>query len=235
MDRDRVGVRLDRAGVQQGAQLAREADLVRAFVVYERLLSKAISSEQQPLVGLVPQSEGEHPPHLRYDRLAPLFVAVNDDLDIGAAPHSVSAVLQIGAQLSVVVDLSVQNDVPGTRAVVDGLCTAVDVDYREAAKGEAGTAPDCYRGVIRPAVSERVAHRDERLTFRASSLGSHDAGNAAHRALRPTAERRTRRGGLAGSPESFPAHRTAATRVAMTTSCSSRLMPSKSGSTMQLS
>ena len=73
----------------------------------------------------------------------------------------------------------VHTPTPDQEAIRD-LCRA-----REAAKGEAGTAPDRHRGIIRSTVSERVAHRDERLTFRLSSFRRHDAGNAAHGALRP--------------------------------------------------
>jgi hypothetical protein len=62
------------------------------------------------------------------------------------------------AQLAVVVDLAVANDVDGTVLGGDGLVTAFQVDDRKPSHGQPNWSVQERAGAIRPAVHECAVH-----------------------------------------------------------------------------
>ena len=128
-------------------------------MVHERLLTQAVAREKQPLAFLVPDCERKHPSEPRDDAVAPLLVTVDDHFDIRLTLEAMPAGFQLGPEHSVVVYLAIHDDVAGARAVRYGLTAAHDIHDRQTAEREARSAPEFHRGVVGPAMGERVPHR----------------------------------------------------------------------------
>jgi hypothetical protein len=75
----------------------------------------------------------------------------------------VSALPKLRAQLAVVVDLAVQDDVQAAVLVGDRLVAALDVDDRQAPAAETGRTPDVEALVVGTAVRDRRGHRAQLL------------------------------------------------------------------------
>jgi hypothetical protein len=88
---------------------------------------------------------------------------MNYGLDVGASPKAMTARFKAGAQLAMVVDLSVEDDGGRSFLIEDWLVSARYVDDAEAAKGEARIGEQLLRAFIRPAMRNRKAHKAKRL------------------------------------------------------------------------
>ena len=88
--------------------------------------------------------------------------------------------LEPRAQLAVVVDLAVLDDLDAAVLVADRLVAALEVDDREAPRGERDRLLDEHARAVGPAVDERGVHRlhDRRVDGRA--VERHEAADAAH-------------------------------------------------------
>lgn len=79
-------------------------------IVVERLDAKDIAGAKKLVLLLVPDDEGVHTAQAIEYRLAPLLVAVQEALGVGAAVELVALGLELGAKLLEVVDLAVEDD-----------------------------------------------------------------------------------------------------------------------------
>src|SRR5206468_7205402 len=82
----------------------------------ERLLAHAIAREEQRALAPVPGGEGKHALEARAHLAPPPAVAVHDRLGVGAREETLPGALELGAQLLVVVDLSVEHDLDASVA-----------------------------------------------------------------------------------------------------------------------
>ena len=74
-----------------------------------------------------------------------------------------AALLELGAQLEVVVDLTVEHDPDGAILVVNGLMAACQIDDAQAPHAQADARLDMNPFVVRPTMPDHVAHPvDER-------------------------------------------------------------------------
>src|SRR5205823_4518683 len=102
-----------------------------------------IATEEQAPAASIPQREGEHAVE-RIDEVgAAIFVEVDQTLGVGVGGKDVAARHQLSAQLAIIVNLAVEDELDGSVLVGDGLAAAVEVDDRQAAHadGAAGVAP----------------------------------------------------------------------------------------------
>jgi hypothetical protein len=152
---DRVGrrhveqrqVRVDRLGppvARDGRVLEQRLDLgaedhalARQLGVVERLDAEAVAREQQTAGLRVPDREGEHPPEPIHAALAPLLVAMDDDLGVGARAEAMAVRDEFGADLGEVVDLAVEDDLDRAVLVAERLVAGRQVDDAQAAVPEA--------------------------------------------------------------------------------------------------
>jgi hypothetical protein len=96
------------------------------------------------------------------------LVEVDQYLSVGGAGESVSALLQPGAKLGVIVDLAVQDSEYRCSLVRERLMAAFDVDDAEApsTQSDAMFAIEIGAFVIRTSVDERAIHRSDGVPSR---------------------------------------------------------------------
>ena len=76
--------------LEQRLDLGSEHHARRELGVVERLDAEAVAGEQQPPRRAVPHREGEHAAEAVDAALAPLLVAVDDDLGVGAGAEAMA-------------------------------------------------------------------------------------------------------------------------------------------------
>jgi hypothetical protein len=92
--------------------------------------------------------------------------------------------LQLVAQESVVVNLSVEDDPDGSVLVAERLVPGGEVDNAEAPHADADSTIRVNAFVIRPAVDHRAAHLPESRRLNSCALTEfHDSSDAAHIAI----------------------------------------------------
>jgi hypothetical protein len=97
-----------RSGVlEDRLDLGAEEHAVWQDAVVQRLDAEPVADEQQRPPARVPDREGEHPLEALHAGRALLLVEVDDRLGVGSRAKAMSALLQLGAQRGVVVDLAV--------------------------------------------------------------------------------------------------------------------------------
>ena len=118
---------------RQGAELRGEAKLAVFVPVVERLDAEAVARQDQPPLAPVPDRHGEHAAQARGEVESVLLVEVDDHLGVAVAREAVPLRLELGAQLAVVVDLAVLDDLQAPVLVRERLVAGVEVDDRESA------------------------------------------------------------------------------------------------------
>ena len=167
---------------RQRAQLRRELEAVVLDAVVERLDPVAVAREHEPALASVPDRDREHAAQPLRERQAPLLVRVRDHLGVAVRAEAVAGARELVRELRVVVDLAVLHDDDASVLVRDRLVAGVEVDDREAPRGEPDRAVDERAVRVGAAVNERRAHRREPLGIRGAS-GGRDSANPAHACL----------------------------------------------------
>src|SRR5207253_6399419 len=140
-----VELRNEAASGDDGFDLAREQPLTVQLGVEQRLHAVTVAGQQQPAPGSVVNGERENAPQRLHEIGALLFVQVHEDLGVGGALEDVPPAGQGGAQVGVIIDL----------AVVDDLDAAVLVGHRLRPAG--GEVDECETPVDQLAILVRVA------------------------------------------------------------------------------
>src|SRR5262249_27899474 len=143
---------------------------VRVMVV-EGLLAGAVAGEEQLLTATIEDREGEHPVQAVEARRAPLLVRVDDHLGVRAGAEVVAAVLELVAELDVVVDLAVRDHRERLILGEDGLAAALEIDDRQAAHPRGEPALVEVPFAVRASVAQYLAHA-------AKQIGLLEAGEA---------------------------------------------------------
>src|SRR6266576_4767714 len=114
--------------------------------IIERLDSQAVTGKENSRVprGIpgsagstsVPHGEGEHPAEFADALFAPFFVGVNDDFSVRMRAKRVAASFERATQLLVIVDLPVEDNGDVVVFVEDGLVTAGNFFFADAATTE---------------------------------------------------------------------------------------------------
>ena len=145
---------------QKALDLAAEEQLALVGeVVVEGLDAEVVPGAEQGLLGLVPDGKGEHAPQLGQHPLAPLLVAVEQDLGVRVVGgEGVARLHQLSAQLHEVVDLAVEHHGQVFILVEHGLGAARQVDDGQPPVAQRHPAAEITALAVRPAVGDGVGH-----------------------------------------------------------------------------
>ena len=110
-----------------------------------------------------------------------LLIEMDENLRVALGAERVAALLQVGAKLSVVVDLAVQDDREAAVLVVDRLITGLEVDHAKPLDPEHSLIGSMDSPRVRAPVNLTVAHSLDQ-TNRHRRLDRHLAGYPAHAA-----------------------------------------------------
>src|SRR2546426_3304532 len=124
----------------------------------QRLLSEAVSGQQQTFSAFIPKCKREHPTQPLHAFGPILLVQVNDHLRVSAGVEAVATTFQCRAQLWEVVDLPIEDDPDGSVLVVDGLMSSGQIDDTQSTHAQCGTAlsVDSFVEIGRASCRERV-------------------------------------------------------------------------------
>src|SRR6185369_12212623 len=125
---------------EENFRLRSEEQRVVEDAPVKRFLSEAIARDQQTASAAIPQSEGEHAVELADHAVAVLFVQVRQDFGVGSAAKCMSTFFEFRAQLTVVVDLAVENYGDAPVFVENRLFTRDEINNRQPSH------PECYAG-----------------------------------------------------------------------------------------
>ena len=122
---------------EERLHLAREGPLAVVPREEQRLHPEAVSGEEHASLPTVVDREREDPTQAGDHLLAEFLVQVNQHLSVGGTTEAVAAVLQLGREVPVVVDLAVVDDVDAGVLVRHRLMARRrEVDQRQAAVDE---------------------------------------------------------------------------------------------------
>ena len=102
------------------------------------------------------------------------------DLGVARRAEAVPAPLERRAQLEVVVDLAVLDDLDRAVLVPDGLVAAGEVDDGETARRQGDRAVDERARAVRAAVAQRLVHGLERPRVDGASVERGESADPAH-------------------------------------------------------
>ena len=149
--------------LQLGSEEERRADPA----VVERLLAHSIPHEVEPPLETVPQGEGEHPDQSLDGTLEPpVLDGRHERLRIRPPAERYTGVLELGAQVTEVVDLPVKRDhVAAARRAhrLPALTRQVQDCQAAMPEGDAGLGIGPVAFVVRPAMAQGLRHTTERM------------------------------------------------------------------------
>jgi hypothetical protein len=173
--------RLDLAGEQQG--LARAAGVRDAGDV-ERLDAEVVAGQRQPLLVTVPDRQAEHAVEAVEGLGAPLREGLQHDLGVRVGREGAPQALELGAQVEVVVDLTVVGDAVAPVGGVHRLLAVRDVDDRQPPVGQAAGPVERDAVTVRAAVLLARVHALEERWVGGEPVVSGDATHASGRSSR---------------------------------------------------
>jgi hypothetical protein len=178
-----VGGRRHDAGLGQRPGLGGEGNAARALGEIERLHSRRVPRQHEPVRADVEERQREHAVQPLQAVEADLLVEMNDDLAVGLCAEAVTFRQQLGPQLAVVVDLTVTGEHQRAVLVLERLPSSRQVD--QAQPVDSKTGPHRRREhlvvIVGPAMDERAAHPLEQRTEHLIRPGTPvEAGDAAH-------------------------------------------------------
>ena len=166
---------------QHRLQFRAEDEALVVQKIEERLHAQPIAGEQQPTVPAVPKGEGEHAVEPVDTGRTVLLIGVDDDFCIRVGGELVALCLQLLPQLTVVVDLTVENNRDATVLAPDRLMASDEIDNAEPPYAETHGTIEEEPFVVGSPVHDRVAHR---LEFQGVDqpipVVKHDARDPAH-------------------------------------------------------
>ena len=123
---------------QQRLQLGAEGQGAAGRTIVERLLAGRIAGEQQALTRAVVEGQGEHAVETRQAAIAPGSIRFENHFGVGRRPEAMTGAFELGAQLEIVVDLAVEDDLQVAGGVGHRLAAhRRQVDDRQPAMAEA--------------------------------------------------------------------------------------------------
>jgi hypothetical protein len=105
---------------------------------------------------------------------------VDEDLGVAMGMEPVALFDEVFAELEVVVDFAVEDDLDAAVLVAEGLGAAAEVDDAEAAVAEGDGAVTVVAEAVGAAVLEGVAHPGHEVRVGGTEIARYIARNAAH-------------------------------------------------------
>jgi hypothetical protein len=147
--------------------------------VVEGLDAVAVAREHEPAPPRVPDRDREHPAQPLGEAGPVLLVQVDERLGVAACPQHVPRPLKLAAELRVVVDLAVLDDDAASVLVRDRLVAVLEIEDREAPRGQGDAAVHVVAVAVGTTVDEQVAHRAQHFHVRAAAR-RRDPADPAH-------------------------------------------------------
>ncbi len=120
-----------RAGIlQQGLELAGEEQPVGFEAIEQRLFAKTVAGEKQLFPPVVPNGQREHAAEVPHAVGTVLLVQVDDGLGVTVRAEAMAAGFEVGPQLAVVVDFTVERNPDRLVLVRERLPPGGEVDNR---------------------------------------------------------------------------------------------------------
>src|SRR5205807_10585880 len=175
--------------------------------IEEGLLPDPVEGQGEAVPRLVPDRDGEHPSDRRKGLAPQLFVEMGNEVHIGTRLQPVTAALEPGELLDVVIQFAVAHDGDGAVFVIDRLIAAGQIDDGQATHAQHGLVPVVPAHAIGAAVRQQ-ADRVPDAGPGEGAIDTHESGYATHdrgRAVRSAILRGTRRNRVvAGRPPRAP-------------------------------
>jgi hypothetical protein len=178
VQRDRVDARVDAAGRDERRERRRRAQAAAGQLgKVERLDPQPVADEHRAAAAVVVQAEGEHPGEPVEHPLAPDAPALEQHLGVGVGGEHLPGALELGPQLTMVVDAAVEDDME--LVVVHRLGAGRgEVDDRQPAMGERDAVAAPQPVAVRPARRERRVHPREGVAVRRAARAQLGAESA---------------------------------------------------------
>ncbi len=183
MDGAAVYLAPDRGVEEQRRELRAEDERAGRLRVEQGLLADPVARQEQLLLALVPDGEGEHAAQVLRRVRAPLLVGVDDGLGVAVGAEAVAEVFEPFFKLAEVVDLAVEDDPGGALFVGDGLLPAREVDDGEPPHGEPDVTLEVAPLLVRAAVMDGLVHAAEQRRVRRPPVKVDHADDATHQKL----------------------------------------------------
>ena len=167
-----------RVAGEQRLDLRREGEAGRGARVVERLLAEVVARDDQLAAARIPEAEREHAAQVLDQALAVAFVERDDQLAVAVGLERVAALLEVLAQLPVVVDLAVADHPDRAVGVQERLPAAFEVDDGQAPVPEDRAVGAVLPFAVRAAMAQRMQHARHGRLLGAVALD--DARDAAH-------------------------------------------------------
>jgi hypothetical protein len=129
------------------------------YPVVKWLLASRVACQEQPLAGLIPNREREHPIQMLQTVEVELAIGGKNDFRVGARLESVPARLELGPEFLEIINFTVERDPDQTVRSRHGLPARwAQVDNREPPVTETRHAVNNRISSIRAAMYQEVAH-----------------------------------------------------------------------------
>src|ERR1700686_1245141 len=130
--------------------------------VMQRLLAKAVASENQFTLGFIIDGEPEHATQLLDAVGAHFFVQVNDDFRVGMRVEMMAPAFEFGSKFGEVVNLAVENN-PGIAIFVeDRLMASGEINNTQAAHAQTGAVGDVEPFIVGAAIYDPIHNEGHR-------------------------------------------------------------------------
>src|SRR6266850_3041482 len=140
-----------------------------------------ITCQEEFFSPLVPNRERKHSPQVFRAIGSVLIVGVNDSFCVAVCIKGVSELLQLFAELLVVIDLSIENNPCSAILIVDRLLAAFHIDDRQAAHAQANSLVEVEAVFIGAAVAYGLTHARKKCLVHGGSVFFNDTYNATHK------------------------------------------------------
>ena len=136
-----------------------ERAVIRRLAIIQRLDAEHIPRQEEGLLLFIPDGESKHPTHAVQNALAPFGVAVHQNLAVGVTLEMITLLLELGANVLVIIDLTVKHQRVAAAFIVQRLIAGVgQVDDRQTAKTQHRALSHMVAAAVRPAMTDRVHH-----------------------------------------------------------------------------
>ncbi len=143
--------------------------------------AEAVAGQKETAVAHVPDRQGEHAMETGRRLLAPFPIGLEDHFGIAVGKEVIALVLQLGAQLRIVVDGAVEDQGQPQLLVHHGLVGALGkVDHGQAAVAETQGAVAVAAAVVWAAGTQPFGHGGHRRQVGGPAVESQFSTNAAH-------------------------------------------------------
>ena len=150
---------------QDGLDLRAEEKCFAVPVVVERFDTEAIASHKEAPLSRIPNGKSKHAAQILNTVGAVFLIQVDDGFSVALRTIAVTAIFQINSQLSMVVDLAVEDN-PDIRVFIrNRLMPSLEIDDAQPAHGQANIPFHKETIVIRSPMHDLLVHPGQRAAL----------------------------------------------------------------------